>query len=65
MSTPVWVSRKQIADVFGISTQTVLNAINAGAAITVKYVGRKPLYRVADIDRWIESLPDEWDGAQK
>lgn len=62
MSRPLWVSTADIPAMFGISTKSVSNAINAGAQIRRRYLGNKPLYSVADIDAWINAMPADKDG---
>jgi hypothetical protein len=44
--------------VFGLNSQAVIDAINSGVTIEVRYMGRKPLYNVEDINKWISALPD-------
>jgi hypothetical protein len=66
MPTPLWVSRQQIPEVFGINSQAVIDAINTDAQIDVRYMGRKPLYNVENINDWINSLPaDKPDRTQR
>jgi phage terminase Nu1 subunit (DNA packaging protein) len=53
LPVPQWVSAGQIPGVFGISARTVQDAERDGAPIEVRYIGRKPVYRVESINRWI------------
>lgn len=42
----------------GISKTTIQDAVKAKNLIA-HYVGRKPVFRAADLDEWIRSLPTE------
>lgn len=52
-------AEKQVAaEKVGLSPKTLEQAQAAGDLIA-HYIGRKPVYRAADLDAWIESLPTE------
>jgi len=42
----------------GVSERTIRDATKSGA-LSARYVGRKPLYRSADLDSWVDSMPQE------
>jgi excisionase family DNA binding protein len=42
----------------GLSDTTIRAAV-ARRDLVAHYVGRKPLFRAVELDRWIESLPTE------
>jgi hypothetical protein len=42
----------------GISERTIRDAVKRGDLIA-NYVGRKPVFRAVELDRWIASLPTE------
>ena len=65
MTRALWVSQDQIPDMFGISARSVTNAINAGEQIRRRYLGKKPVFSVADIDAWISDMPSDKDGSQQ
>ncbi|MBE6483645.1 MAG: hypothetical protein E7Z96_02520 [Actinomycetaceae bacterium] len=56
---PVWVSRGQIPDMFGLDPRTVDRALADGALIVRRFVGRKPVYRVDSIDAWLAGLDED------
>ncbi|RTE48800.1 hypothetical protein [Actinobaculum sp. 352] len=61
-SRPVWVSREQIPEVFGIAARTVDRALADGARIVRRFVGRKPVYQVDSIDAWLAGLDEDRPG---
>lgn len=56
---PQWVNRSQIKAAFGISAKTIEDAYRNGAPIERRYSGTVPLYSVASINSWIDSLPQD------
>ena len=54
---PVWVDRSQIPQIFGISDQIIIKALNQGALIERRFVGTKPVFNVDSIDEWLQGLP--------
>lgn len=63
MTRALWVSQDQIPEMFGISARSVSNAIRDGEQIRRRYLGKKPIFSVADIDAWIASMPADKDGS--
>ena len=53
MTTPSWMNNTQVYESFGIRPKTLSNLADEGK-IERRYVGRKPLFRAASIDTYIE-----------
>ena len=58
----LWVSQDQIPETFGISARSVSNAIRDGQQIRRRYLGKKPIFSVEDIEAWISDMPADKDG---
>lgn len=54
----VAAEKKVAAQKVGLSP-TVLETAQEKGELIAHYLGRKPVYRAVDLDRWIESLPTE------
>lgn len=55
---PVAYSLSDAAQATGVSTETLRRAVRRDQLVP-NYVGRKPLFRVEELQRWVRSLPDE------
>lgn len=62
MSAPVFpfisADRTEAAEACGVGVTTIDEAVRSGELI-VHYVGTKPIFRAADLDEWVRSLPTE------
>ncbi len=49
---------KQLADLLGLSVQTLYNRRSLGASMPVSvHIGNQIRFRQSDVDRWLASLP--------
>jgi len=55
---PVSYSLTDAARATGVSVETIRRAVRSNLLVP-NYVGRKPLFRVDELQRWVSSLPDE------
>lgn len=55
---PVAYSLADAAQATGVSVETLRRAVRANALVP-NYVGRKPIFRVEELQRWVKSLPDD------
>lgn len=62
MSAPAFpfiaAERTKAAEACGVGT-TTLDAAVANDDLIAHYIGKKPVFRAADLDEWIRSLPTE------
>lgn len=55
---PVAYSMSDAAKAAGVSAETLRRAVRLNTLVP-NYVGRKPLFRVEELQRWVRSLPEE------
>lgn len=59
MTAPrIALTREEAAAAVGLSDKTLDTAVKSGDLVA-HYSGSKPLFRVADLEAWVASLPTE------